>query len=156
VVAQYTKRRHDFASHLYPDVLTAVARRMTDREEDEATAKATLARYITSDVESHVRERERRKAQQPPKKAPETPEQQAKREAEEGRVARETRLFEALTSLLTELDDQEPAISYSWHPHYTRAEMVQAVAPKRRQELAALLQRAAATGQALTEAVGAL
>ena len=135
------------------DVLTTVARRMTDLQEDETTAKAALSQHITWEVRNDEQRRALRKAQRPPrtpKPPPETPEQQAAREAEEQRQAREGRLFESLTRLVETFDEAALRSPSHYFTRYTRAEMVQAVAPRRRPELRALLEQAAATVQALT------
>jgi hypothetical protein len=121
-------------------LLERVARRMTDSNETEADAKANVRKQMESAVQQRERERELRRQYRTPRPPKLTPAQQAQQEAEVERRSRERELVDALERLVGLLEER-PA--RPWRPAaYTLADMVQALAPERREEIPGLLVQA--------------
>jgi hypothetical protein len=128
-------------------LLDRIARRMTDSNETEADAKATVRRQIESAVQQRERERELRRQYRTPRPPKKTPEEQAKEEAEATRRSRERELVSALEGFV-ELLAERPAAPWRGAA-YTLADMVQALSPARRQEIPGLLVQAETVIQSL-------
>jgi len=148
VVARYeTFRREPLDT---AKIISWVARTMTDSNKPADEAKTWVSSRLQQEVQDREHERKLRQLSRPKPQPKKSPEALALEQAEQARREREDYLCDHLTGFVGLLAGREAT---SWRSAYTLADMVQALSPKRRQEISELLSQAEAVIQALKDAL---